>query len=104
MQHDSRPQDGTDGYIYVYVAGDNTSWIWNIPLSDTVTSVGIVCSDVYFKSFNLSQNDFFDKIITENSHAASRYPSASKINEVGFIGGYSAKVKTMFGKKSMKTT
>ncbi len=98
MEHDSRPEDGTDGYIYVYVVGNNDAWIWNIPLSDTVTSVGVVTTDAYYKSFNLSPNDFFNKIIKENSHAKERYKHANKINEVGFIGGYSAKVKTMFGK------
>ena len=97
MEHDSRPTDGTDGYIYVYVVGNNDAWIWNIPLSDTVTSVGIVCSDAYFKSFNLSPVDFLDKTIEENSHAKKRYAQASKINDVGFIGSYAAQVKTMFG-------
>jgi len=98
VEGDVRPEDGTDGYIYVYVVGDNDAWIWNIPLSPTVTSVGIVCSDEYYRSFNMSQTAFWDHIVTTNSHAKVRYADAKKINEVGFIGGYSANVKRMFGK------
>jgi len=97
MEGDHRPTDGTDGFIYVYVVGDNEAWIWNIPFSDGVTSVGIVCSDDYFRSFGMNETEFFDHIISGNKHAASRYADAHKINEVGFIGGYSAAVTSMFG-------
>jgi flavin-dependent dehydrogenase len=97
VENDVRPTDGTDGYIYVYVVGDNDAWIWNIPLSPTVTSVGIVCSDDYYRSFNMDQEAFWDHIITNDPHAAKRYANASKINEVGFIGGYSSNVTRMFG-------
>lgn len=98
MEGDIRPDDGTDGFIYVNVVGDNDAWIWNIPFSDGVTSVGIVCTDDYFRSFKMSETEFFDHIINSNRHAKARYANAKKINEVGFIGGYSAAVKTMFGK------
>ena len=98
VENDIRPDDGTDGYIYVYIVGDNDAWIWNIPLSPTETSVGIVCSDEYYKSFNMTQEQFWNYIIETNSHAEKRYTSAKKINEVGFIGGYSSNVKKMFGK------
>jgi len=97
VENDIRPKDGTDGYIYVYVVGNNDAWIWNIPLSPTETSVGIVCSDEYYKSFNMTQEEFWNHITETNSHAKKRYVNAKKINEVGFIGGYSSNVKKMFG-------
>ncbi len=98
VENDIRPDDGTDGYIYVDIVGDNDAWIWNIPLSPTETSVGIVCSDEYYKSFNMAQEQFWNYIIETNSHAKKRYASAKKVNKVGFIGGYSSNVKKMFGK------
>ena len=97
VENDIRPKDGTDGYIYVYIVGNNDAWIWNIPLSPTETSVGIVCSDEYYKSFNMTQEEFWNHIVETNSHAKQRYANAKKINEVGFIGGYSSNVKKMFG-------
>ncbi len=97
VENDIRPKDYTEGYIYVYVVGDNDAWIWNIPLSSTETSVGIVCSDEYYKSFNMTKDEFWDYIIKTNPNAQKRYADARKINEVGFIGGYSSNVKKMFG-------
>ena len=98
VKNDIRPEDGTDGYIYVYIVGDNDAWIWNIPLSPTETSVGIVCSDAYYKSFNMTQEQFWNHIVENNPQAKQRYKNAEKINEVGFIGGYSSNVTKMFGK------
>jgi flavin-dependent dehydrogenase len=98
VKNDIRPDDGTEGYIYVYIVGNNDAWIWNIPLNETETSVGIVCSDVYYRSFNMNEDQFWDHIIEKNSQSRQRYRNAEKINDVGFIGGYSANVTKMFGK------
>ena len=98
MKNDIRPEGETAGFIYVYVVGDNDAWIWNIPFNDGVTSVGIVCTDAYYRSYNMNQTDFFNHIIANNKLASARYASAEKVNDVGFIGGYSSNVTTMFGK------
>ncbi len=98
VKNDSRATDGTDGYITVYIVGDNDAWIWNIPLSATETSVGIVCSDEYFQAFDGDAHAFWNHVIENNTHAKTRYAKAIKINEVGTIGGYSSDVKKMFGK------
>ena len=97
VENDVRHTDGTDGYIYVYIVGDNDAWIWNIPLSPTVTSVGIVCTDEYYKSFDMDQQTFWEHIIKNDPHASKRYANATRINDVGFIGGYSSNVTRMFG-------
>jgi len=98
VENDIRATDGTDGYINVYIVGNNDAWIWNIPLSDTVTSVGIVCSNEYFNAYDGDENAFWNHVVEHNSHAKVRYANATKINKVGMIGGYASNVKTMFGK------
>ncbi len=97
VENDIRHTDGTDGYIYVYIVGDNDAWIWNIPLSPTVTSVGVVCTDEYYNSFKMDPEAFWDHIIKNDPHASKRYENATRVNEVGFIGGYSSNVTKMFG-------
>jgi len=97
VENDVRHTDGTDGYIYVDIVGNNDAWIWNIPLSPTVTSVGIVCTDEYYRSFNMNQDEFWNHIVYNNPTAKVRYANATPINEVGFIGGYSSNVTRMFG-------
>jgi flavin-dependent dehydrogenase len=99
VKNDIRAKDDSDdNNITVYIVGDNDAWIWNIPLSPTETSVGIVSSEEYFQNFNGNEEAFWNHIVKNNSHAKVRYAKANKINEVGTIGGYSSDVKTMFGK------
>ncbi len=95
---DIRPTDETQGYIYIYIHGNNDAWIWTIPFSDGVTSVGVVCSDDYFNSFGLENEPFWDMIIASTPGAAERFAASSKIVPVGKIDGYSANVKSMIGK------
>ena len=98
VKNDLRDNPLTDGYISVYTVGDNDAWIWNIPLSPTETSVGIVCTDTYYQSFDTDPHTFWNKVVNNDPHAKVRYANAIKINEVNMIGGYSSNVKTMFGK------
>lgn len=95
---DIRPTDETEGYIYIYVHGNNDAWIWCIPFSDGITSVGVVCTEEYFSSFGLENEAFWDEIITSTVGAKERFANAVKIVPVGKIDGYSANVKSMVGK------
>lgn len=99
MTGDVRPLvEGKDGYIFVDIHDDNQAWLWNIPFNDGVTSVGIVCDEHYFKSFNLTEAEFFDHIIQTNLSASKRYAQATKMQDVGCINGYSAAVSKLFDK------
>ncbi|MCX6062395.1 MAG: NAD(P)/FAD-dependent oxidoreductase [Campylobacterales bacterium] len=95
---DIRPTDETEGYIYIYVHGNNDAWIWCIPFSDGITSVGVVCTEEYFASFGLENEAFWDEIIMSTVGARERFANAVKIVPVGKIDGYSANVKSMVGK------
>lgn len=97
VENDVRPQDETDGYIYVYIHGDNDAWIWNIPFNDGITSVGIVCKEDYFQSFNMSNEAFWEHIIQSDPNASVRYKNARRINEVNALSGYSAAVTKLYG-------
>jgi flavin-dependent dehydrogenase len=97
VEGDIRPTDGTDGYIYVDIHGDNDAWIWNIPFNDGITSVGVVCTEEFFQSKNMNETEFWDHIIDTTPAAKARYAHAQKINDVGFLSGYSAAVKKLYG-------
>lgn len=97
VENDIRATDGTDGYIYVYIHGDNDAWIWNIPFSDGVTSLGVVCTEEYFQSFNMNDQEFWEHIIYSNPNSAKRYKNAKRVNNVNSLSGYSAAVKKLYG-------
>jgi flavin-dependent dehydrogenase len=98
IENDIRPEGELSGYITIFIHGNNDAWIWVIPFSDGTTSVGIVCSDDYFDTYGMSQEDFWDHIISTTSNAKDRFINAKKLQPVGMIEGYSSNVKTMHGK------
>ena len=103
VDSDIRPTDETAGYITVSVIGDNDAWIWNIPFSDGTTSVGIVCTEEYFKSFNMSDEEFWEHIVYGYPQTALRYANSKRTVEVGSLSGYSAAVTQLFGKNYILT-
>ena len=103
VKGDNRPQDETNGYIYISVVGDNEAWIWNIPFSDGTTSVGVVCTEEYFESFGMNDEDFWNHIINTTDYTKQRYKDAQKTVEVGSLSGYSVAVTKLFDKNYILT-
>jgi len=98
VDKDNRADDEKSGYIFIDVVGENDAWIWNIPFSDGTTSVGIVCTQEYFESYNMSDEEFWHHIIYNNPHAKKRYEDSKTIMEITAIAGYSTAVKKLFDK------
>jgi flavin-dependent dehydrogenase len=98
IENDIRPEGELGGYITIFIHGDNEAWIWVIPFADGTTSVGIVCTDEYFDTYNMNQEDFWDHIIATTGNVKERLVNAKKLQPVGMIEGYSSNVKTMHGK------
>jgi flavin-dependent dehydrogenase len=103
VDSDVRPNDETNGYIFIDVVGDNEAWIWNIPFSDGTTSVGIVCTEEYFQSFNMSDEEFWEHIIYTYPHTAKRYKDSKRTVDVGSLTGYSAAVTKLYDKNYILT-
>jgi len=103
VDKDNRPEGEQNGYIFVDIVGDNDAWIWNIPFSDGVTSVGVVCTEEYFKKHNMSDEEFWGHIIYNNPSASKRYAESKRIVEVNSLSGYSAAVTKLFGKNFILT-
>lgn len=103
VDNDIRPTDATNGYIIISVVGDNDAWIWNIPFSDGTTSLGIVCTEEYFQSHNMSDEEFWEHVIYTYPHTAERYKNSKRTVEVGSLSGYSAAVTKLYDKNYILT-
>jgi len=101
--NDVRPEGETNGYIFAVVVGDNEGWMWNIPFSDGLTSVGIVCKDEYFEKFGMSDEEFWEHIVHSHPYTKERYKNATRTVEVGSLSGYSAAVTKLFDKNYILT-
>lgn len=96
VDKDIRPEGEMNGYIFVDIVGDNEAWIWNIPFSDGTTSVGVVCTEEYFNTFNMSDDAFWKHIIYNDANASKRYADSKLTVEVGSLSGYSAAVTKLY--------
>lgn len=78
VNNDIRQEGELEGYIIISVVGHNDAWIWNIPFSDGTTSVGIVCTEEFFQSFKMSDEEFWNHIIYTYPPTAARYKKLTK--------------------------
>jgi len=103
VKGDIRPEGETYGYIFISVVGDNDAWIWNIPFSDGTTSVGVVCTEDYFESFGMTDEEFWEHIINITDYTRERYKNATRTVDVGSLSGYSVAVTKLFDKNYILT-
>jgi flavin-dependent dehydrogenase len=74
-------------------------WAWVIPLSDTITSIGVVTPAPYFKSRKLEKEDFLrSEMLSLNPDLARRITNTSFVEEVRAISSYSYTVSNYTGK------
>lgn len=74
-------------------------WSWFIPLDDAVTSVGVVVPAEYFKSQNVSPEEFLRKeLCTLNPELARRLADVTFVEPVRTISNYSYHVREFTGK------
>jgi flavin-dependent dehydrogenase len=103
VDKDIRPEGETNGYIFAVVIGDNDGWMWNIPFSDGTSSVGIVCTQKYFETYDMSDEEFWEHIIHTHPYTKKRYKDSKRIVDVGSLSGYSSAVKKLYGKNFLLT-
>lgn len=52
-------REGMEDYIFVHFLPLTNSWVWQIPISDTVTSIGVVTQKKHFAKSRASREQFF---------------------------------------------
>jgi 1H-pyrrole-2-carbonyl-[peptidyl-carrier protein] brominase len=73
-------------------------WAWMIPLSNIITSVGVVVPAPYFKGRKLDKTDFLgDELLTLNPDLTRRVTNTSFVEEVRTISSYSYVVPDFTG-------
>lgn len=73
-------------------------WSWFIPLTDDVTSIGVVTPASYFKEQNLSKEDFLRAELTRlNPELTKRITNTDFLEEVRAISSYSYNIKDYTG-------
>jgi FADH2 O2-dependent halogenase len=84
-------------YIHIYFLPVERGWAWQIPITDEITSMGIVAEKAVFKNARLEPGAYFQKFVDSNPDLASAMRDAKRVNEFKLEGDYSYKMDTFTG-------
>ncbi len=84
-------------YIHIHFLPVERGWAWQIPITDKITSIGIVVEREVFKEFKGDINAYFETYIKSNVALAKAMQSAKQINEFKTEGDYSYSMTNFVG-------
>jgi FADH2 O2-dependent halogenase len=79
----------TADYIHIYFLSVERGWAWQIPISDTITSVGVVAEREVFKQSRQRTEDYFDDLVATNPGLSKALANATRINDFKAEADYS---------------
>jgi ABC-type nitrate/sulfonate/bicarbonate transport system ATPase subunit/flavin-dependent dehydrogenase len=85
---DRGPSETAD-FIHIYVLPAQRGWAWQIPISATATSMGVVTDKASFVKAGESVEEFFKRQIATNPLLAERMAKARPIHDYYREGNYS---------------
>jgi FADH2 O2-dependent halogenase len=86
----ARGQDPkTADYIHIYFLPVKRGWAWQIPITDRITSVGVVAEREVFQQFKAESERYFNTYVQSNKGLAQAMADAVRLNEFKTEGDYS---------------
>jgi FADH2 O2-dependent halogenase len=85
---DRGPAETAD-FIHIYLLPVPRGWAWQIPISRTVTSVGLVTEGSDFVKAGSSVEEFFRRHVASNPVLAARMAAARRLHDFQREGNYS---------------
>ena len=94
---DVKRPGGIDGNRITVVVHQSRVWIWIIPFSDGITSVGFVGDPEFFAGMPEDPVERMKHIIASDPNTAERFADAEMMFEPRTIEGYSISTKQLYG-------
>ncbi|WP_275549654.1 NAD(P)/FAD-dependent oxidoreductase [Streptomyces sp. SUK 48] len=82
-----RPQDAD--YIHVHFLPQENTWVWQIPITDTITSVGVVTQKTRFKAAKDDLESFFWDSVATRPELLGALKNATRLRPFKTEGDYS---------------
>ncbi len=79
----------TADYIHIYFLPVKRGWAWQIPITDAVTSVGVVAEREVFQQFKSESERYFNTYVQSNKGLARAMENAVRVNDFKTEGDYS---------------
>ncbi len=93
----NRGPEETAEYIHIYFLPVERGWVWQIPISDTVTSMGVVTEKEQFKSSKLNLESYFEKHIDMSESLKQAMSNVRQVREFEVEGDYSYSMSNFVG-------
>ncbi len=87
----------TAEFIHIYFLTIERGWVWQIPINDEITSVGVVADRNVLKEWHGNPEDYFNTYILTNPDLIKAMESAVRINEFKTEGDYSYSLSKFAG-------
>ena len=84
-------------YIYVHFLPISNSWIWQIPITEEITSIGVVTQKKNFTGSKLDREKFFWNSVSSRPSIANALERAQQIRGFKEEGDYSYAMKQICG-------
>jgi FADH2 O2-dependent halogenase len=92
-----KSQIDTDEYIHIYFLPVERGWAWQIPITDKITSMGIVAEKSVFKEGRMEPAAYFQKYVDSNPDLKHAMRDAKQVRDFKLEGDYSYKMDTFAG-------
>src|SRR5690606_18421537 len=71
----------TADFIHIYFLPVERGWAWQIPITETITSVGIVAEREVFRKAQMDLETYFNTYVQSNADLARAMAPARRVNE-----------------------
>ena len=100
-RYDRGDSQGKGDYIYVHFLPITSSWIWQIPITDTITSIGVVTQRKHFPKDAEGREAFFWNCIETRPDLYEKLRKAERVRPFKEEGDYSYSMKQICGDRFM---
>lgn len=92
-----RGDDESKDHIHIYFLPVERGWVWQIPITEKITSVGVVVDKQVFKELFTDMDAYFQKMTETNDNLVHTMRHARRINEYKTEGDYSYSMDSFVG-------
>lgn len=86
-------------YIYIHFLPITNTWVWQIPITDTITSIGVVTQKKHFAKSRESREAFFWSCVSSRAEIRAALEKAQQVRPFKEEGDYSYAMKQITGDK-----
>lgn len=83
------PNKGQGDFIFIHFLPITDTWVWQIPITETITSIGVVTQKKRFQEVADSREEFFWDTVASRPELAEALKSADRIKPFKTEGDYS---------------